>query len=102
MTDYNVRLNPSRKIKVLTSLTANMPRNFFDLEDVVDANKYNKYVVVYDSNLGKVVLVNPDEVLSAATSEPDSDRTTFTLPQDFENKLDIDLDDRIDVDAGEF
>jgi len=46
--------------------------------------------------------MNPDEVLSAATLQPDADRTTYSLPTEFENKLDVDLDDRIDLDAGTF
>jgi RecA/RadA recombinase len=42
--------------------------------------------------------LNPDEVLSAATTEP----IQPGLPADFENQLDIDLDDRINLDAGGF
>jgi hypothetical protein len=50
---------------------------------------------MYNNDLQKYVFVDPDTVLSKSVAD------NF-LPQDFLNKLDIDLDDRIDVDAGEF
>lgn len=99
---YLVRVQPSIKLKSITTLTMDMPPSFFDLIDVVNANKYDKYVVTYDSTLNKIVLVNPDEVLSSSTIEPDENRVDYTLPQDFEDKLGVDLDNQIDVDAGQF
>lgn len=75
---------------------------FIDLTDVnisgLDSNK-NNYPVVYNSSLGKFVIVDPDTVLSAASS------TTGLqpgLPNDFINTLDVDLDNKIDLDAGTF
>ena len=60
----------------------------------------DKYVLVWDASQQKYAFVNPDAVLSAA-----ADSTTTIqpgLPQDFIDKLDDDLDNLIDVDAGSF
>jgi hypothetical protein len=104
MTDYNVKLSQSPRYKVSTSTIIQiMPQNLNELADVeISGNNYDKYVLMYDSVTGKWKDVNPDNVLSAATVEPDENRTTYTLPADFENKLDVDLDNRINLDAGTF
>ena len=75
-----------------------MPQNLDDLIDVEISGNNDKYVLMYDAPTNKWRDVNPDEVLSAATTEP----IQPGLPADFENQLDIDLDDRIDLDAGTF
>jgi len=101
MTDFNIRLQQRQSYKVI-SLKGGLqvPARLEDLIDVsVDTtNKKDKYVLMYDVNLNKYKLVNPDDVLSAAASEP----IQPGLPADFQNQLDIDLDDRIDLDAGTF
>ena len=80
-----------------------MPISLSQLTDVqLSGNNYDQYVLVYDSASGKWKDVNPDVVLSAATTVPDANRTTYTLPQVFEDKLDVDLDNKIDLDAGTF
>jgi len=101
MTDFNIRLQQRQPYKVLNLQGGlQVPARLEDLIDVsVDLNnKKDKYVLMYDVNLNKYKLVNPDDVLSAATSEP----IQPGLPADFQNQLDIDLDDRIDLDAGSF
>ena len=73
-------------------------QNFVDLSDVniVGLSTSNdNYPVVYDASLGKFVIVNPDTILSAASS-------ISGLPQDFIDALDVELDDKIDLDAGGF
>jgi hypothetical protein len=101
MTDFNIRLQQKQHYKII-SLQGGLqvPARLEDLIDVsVDTtNKKDKYVLMYDVNLNKYKLVNPDDVLSAATNEP----IQPGLPADFQNQLDIDLDDRIDLDAGTF
>jgi hypothetical protein len=62
-----------------------------DIENVEDG-----YVLMYDLEQNLYKFVDPDEVLSKATT------TNNGLPQDFLNKLDEDLDDRINLDSGEF
>lgn len=70
---------------------------FVDLNDVniptLDSTK-NNYPVVYDATIGKFKIIDPDSVLSAAS--------TAGLPSDFIDILDSDLDNKIDLDAGTF
>lgn len=104
MTDYNVRLSQPFNYKATLSYNVEiMPQNLNELTDVeLSGNNYDRYVLVYDSSTGKWRDMNPDAVLSAATTTPDANRTTYTLPTDFEDKLDVDLDNKIDLDAGTF
>ena len=71
--------------------------NLADLGDVNTSGIQNGYVLIYNSSTGEFVGVDPDVVLSnAATSG------TPGLPTEFVDKLDVDLDDKIDLDAGGF
>jgi len=72
---------------------------FSDLIDVDASNKHDQYVVMYNETTKKYELVNPDKVLSASA---DTELIQPGLPADFENVLDVDLDNRIDLDAGTF
>lgn len=77
-------------------------KNFTDLSDVSIAGlstSNDNYPVVYNASLGKFVIVNPDAVLSAASTTTGPQPG---LPDDFIDTLDVDLDDRIDLDAGTF
>lgn len=99
MTDYNVKISQPNTYKVsLVSKIELMPQSLNELSDVQISGNNDKYVLMYDSATGKWKDVNPDAVLSAATTEP----IQPGLPADFENQLDTDLDDRIDLDAGGF
>jgi hypothetical protein len=66
--------------------------------DVDVSGVSDKYVIMYDASTGKYTAVNPDQVLSASVTEP----TSPGLPQNFKDQLDVDLDDKIDLDGGEF
>lgn len=98
--NIRVRVGDENKRKVVSSLIG--ITNFTDLYDVdidnLDENKDN-YVVVYSNTLGRFTIVDPDAVLSAAST---STGPQPGLPADFMNVLDIDLDNRIDVDGGFF
>jgi hypothetical protein len=97
--NYSVRVSPKSNVKANLSYNIEiLPVNLDELNDVTITGNPDKYVLMYDSSLGKWVNKNPDEVLSAATTDPISPG----LPQDFENQLDIDLDNKIDLDAGSF
>jgi beta-lactamase class A len=74
-----------------------------DLNDVSvsDLSSKDQYVLVYDAGTQKYKLVNPDQVLNAAATEPQQPGLVG-YADEFLNKMDIDLDDRIDVDAGTF
>ena len=54
---------------------------------------------MYNATTGKYTAVNPDVVLSAASN---TETTQPGLPQNFIDTLDVDLDDKIDLDAGGF
>jgi hypothetical protein len=70
-----------------------------ELADVQINSNSDKYVLMYDSASGKWIDVNPDIVLNAAAS---TETTQPGLPNVFLNTLDVDLDDKIDLDAGTF
>ena len=53
------------------------------------------YVLMYDEDTGLYRFVDPDVVLERSVRDN-------SLPEDFLQQLDIDLDDRIDVDSGAF
>jgi hypothetical protein len=94
--NYSIKVEKPSNYKA--GVKYQMPQNLNELSDVEISGNNDKYVLMYDATLGKWVDVNPDEVLSAATTEP----IQPGLPADFENQLDVDLDDRIDLDAGSF
>ena len=76
-----------------------MARNLSELLDVDITGLEDKYVIMYNASTGKYTAVNPDVVLSAAAV---TETTAVGLPQNFIDTLDVDLDDKIDVDAGTF
>jgi hypothetical protein len=69
--------------------------NLDGLGNIDITNVQDGYVLMYDQEQQKYVFVDPDEVLSKSVKDN-------LLPSDFLDKLDIDLDDRINVDSGEF
>jgi hypothetical protein len=100
-TDYNYSVKTSQPVNYKTNLFSKieiMPQNLNELSDVQISGNNDKYLLMYDAASGKWKDVNPDSVLSAATTEPISPG----LPADFENQLDVDLDNKIDLDAGTF
>lgn len=97
--NYSVKFSqPSNYKADLSYQIELMPQTLDELTDVEISGNNDKYVLMYDAVSGKWKDSNPDEVLSAAATEPNQPG----LPADFENQLDIDLDDRIDLDAGTF
>jgi hypothetical protein len=101
--DYLVKLKSTsqKKFNAIQS-EAVVANRFVDLTDVsitgLNPNN-NNYPVVYDAATGKFKIVDPDVVLSAASTTTGPQPG---LPSDFINTLDVDLDDRIDLDAGTF
>lgn len=93
---YSVKQKSTAKFKVSAILGsgASEVANLSDLQDVDTSGIQNGYVLVYNSSNGKYVAQDPDAILSNAV--------TGGLPNDFINKLDIDLDDKIDLDGGGF
>lgn len=95
---YSVKQKLSPNFKVSTVEGVGKVTNLSDLSDVDVSGIQDNYVIMYDSASGKYKAVNPDVVLSKAATEPISPG----LPADFEAVLDVDLDNKIDLDAGGF
>ena len=93
---YSVKQSPTAKFKVSAILGsgASDVANLSDLNDVNVSGIQNGYVLTYNSSTGQFVAVDPDNILSNAV--------TGGLPTDFVDKLDVDLDDKIDLDGGGF
>jgi hypothetical protein len=97
---YQVRVaGRGTNIKTTVASGVIMARNLSELLDVDIVGKGDKYVLMYDNVTKKWTAVNPDEVLSAAST---TETTQPGLPNNFINELDVDLDDKIDLDAGSF
>jgi hypothetical protein len=97
--NYSVKSSAPIKPKVTLGVTFEiMPQYLDELTDVEISGTNDKYVLMYDAATGKWRDRNPDVVLSAAVTDPISPG----LPANFVNTLDVDLDDKIDLDAGTF
>ena len=94
---YSVKIQTPIKFKVqVTGEASSVAGSLTDLDDFDPSGVQNNYIVMYNASLQKYVTVDPDVVLSSVVT------TNNGLPQDFINKLDVDLDDKIDLDAGTF
>jgi hypothetical protein len=95
---FSVKLK-TQNLKVSTNEGGvQVPARFEDLSDYDGTGVSDSYVIMYDANTGKYKAVNPDLVLSRAISET----TSPGIPTAFIDQLDIELDDKIDLDAGTF
>lgn len=96
----NVRVkSQAQKIKATVASGVVMARTLNELLDVDVSGVKDKYLIMYNSTTGKYTAVNPDTVLSASST---TETTQPGLPTDFKNQLDVDLDNRIDLDGGSF
>jgi hypothetical protein len=85
----NIIVNETTSVGILDS------SNLDGLGNIDISNVQDGYVLMYDLNQNKYIFVDPDVVLSKSV-EDDS------LPQEFVDQLDVDLDNRINLDSGEF
>lgn len=76
--------------------------NLKDLDDVSMTGAGNKFVLIYDSGTNGFKLVNPDDVLDSAAGIVPSDPSPVGFSTDTINYLDDVLDNKIDLDAGEW
>jgi len=88
-----VRLSKPRSIKVKTQIA--VPESLSGVDNVDVSTVQDGYILMYDDILQRYAFVDPDVLLSKAVQDN-------TLPQDFINKLDTELDNKITLDAGEF
>lgn len=96
MADYRVKLDSSQNYTVSQQRTV-VAEFLSDLADVSVPNLDQKgnYILSYDANLKKYVLVPADQVLEKASEDSE-------LPAQFVQQLDQDLDNKIDFDGGQF
>jgi hypothetical protein len=96
MADFQVRIDSGNNFTVSQEKTV-VAEFLSDLADVSVSNlpSKDKYVLTYDAGLGKYTLVPADQVLQTAAEDAE-------LPQEFIDQLDVDLDNKIDVDGGQF
>ena len=76
-----------------------------DLEDVNQQGIGNRFVLVFDSVTNAFKFVNPDEVVNAAAGSATISGGAPTpdgFSQETIDELDIALDNKIDLDAGDF
>jgi hypothetical protein len=96
---HSVKLSSGNRFTISQEKTTTtvMAEFLSDLADVSVSNLPTKdnYVLAYDATLQKYTLVPADQVLQSAVEDSQ-------LPQEFINQLDTGLDDRIDLDAGNF
>ena len=93
---FSVKLKAPNQFRIGVSAEASsVPGNLTDLNDFNPTGVQDGYVLMYDAGTQKYVMVNPDDILSAAV-------TDGNLPNDFINKLDVDLDNTGFLDAGTF
>ena len=90
--------SPQFKVSAILGSGASEVANLSDLDDVNVSGIQNGYVLTYNASTGQFVASNPDQILSTAVTDANSPG----LPQNFIDKLDVDLDDKIDLDAGTF
>lgn len=88
-----IRLSRKSKIKVKTRIA--VPENLTGINNVDIGNVQDGYVLIYDDTLQRYTFVDPDVVLSKSVEDD-------FLPPQFIEKLDRDLDDKINLDAGTF
>lgn len=99
---YTIKVEQPKNTKVNYNYTVQMPQNLNELSDVQISGNKDKYVLMYDASSGKWKDVNPDEVLNAAAFTETTQPGLVGYATAFLDRMDIDLDDRIDLDAGTF
>lgn len=79
--------------------------NLSDILDVDTSNlsaSTNKYIMVYDAQTSKYKFINPDDILDASVGITTTDPTPVGMSTATINYLDDVLDNKIDLDAGEW
>lgn len=101
--NYSVKISQPPKSKVSLGYNLEiMPQNLNELTDVEISGNNDKYVLMYDASSGKWKDVNPDTVLNAAAADETLQPGLVGYASTFLDRMDIDLDDRIDLDGGSF
>jgi hypothetical protein len=92
----SVAVKDEVKVKVqLESGGVTVPGSFLELNDFDVTGLQDGSTIVYNAVTKTFVAKSPDDILSDAASDG-------SLPTNFEDILDVSLDNRIDMDAGQF
>jgi hypothetical protein len=91
-----IRVSRSNEKNIRVKTQIALPENLSGIDNVDITGIKDGYVLMYDDTRQRYAFVDPDEVLVKAVTMDDK------LPEVFVDKLDQDLDDRINLDAGEF
>lgn len=96
MADFQIKLNQGNNYTVTQEKTV-VAEFLSDLADVSVSNLPAKdnYILAYNATTKKYELIPADRVLQTAAEDS-------TLPPQFVQQLDADLDNKIDLDAGSF
>jgi len=90
---------------IVASVGGGAVANLSDILDVDTSNlsaSTNKYIMVYDAQTSKYKFINPDDILDASVGITTTDPTPVGMSTATINYLDDVLDNKIDLDAGEW
>ena len=93
------------QIEVIVASAGGGVANLSDILDVDTSNlsaSTNKYIRVYDAQTSKYKFINPDDILDASVGITTTDPTPVGMSTATINYLDDVLDNKIDLDAGEW
>jgi len=93
------------QIEVIVASAGGGVANLSDILDVDTSNlsaSTNKYIMVYDAQTSKYKFINPDDILDASVGITTIDPTPVGMSAATINYLDDVLDNKIDLDAGEW
>ena len=107
---FSVKLGEARSLKIskggsFSGGGSGVASKLSDLDDVDRQGIGNRFVLVYDSVTSAFKFVNPDEVVNAAAGAATISGGAPTpdgFSQETIDELDIALDNKIDLDAGDF
>ena len=96
MPDYLVKRSGTKKFTVTQEKTV-VAENLSELADVSVSNLpgSDKFVLAYNAYAAKFELIPADTVLTNAAADA-------VLPDSFVDQLDVDLDNKVDLDGGSF
>lgn len=88
-----IKTTTSKSVNVRTGIA--VPESLNAINNVDISQVQDGYVLTYDDVQKRYVFTNPDDILKKAVEDN-------SLPQEFINKLDTELDNKITFDGGEF
>jgi len=106
--DVNLVGEGSSPVQVIVQSAVSGADSVASLKDLLDVNSSNlsgttnKFVLAYDAPTDKFKFVNPDDVIDSAVGVTTADPLPVGLTTQTIDYLDVALDNKIDLDAGEW